>query len=170
MPEPTERANKPLRTWRPMAAWTAGILLALGLALVALTIWHRSGGQHEPVLGYEPDVEKISGIVSIGHARHPNGTKMTYPVLTMTKSITVSRNSDGFNQPEQHITEIQLVSDNQLASKLLKSDGLRVEVTGKLFHEHTAWHMCKILMDVESYRPMQDPSVPKKARAEEAKP
>ena len=32
MTEPTERATKPLRTWRPMAAWTAGILLALGLA------------------------------------------------------------------------------------------------------------------------------------------
>jgi hypothetical protein len=109
--------TKPLRTWRPMAAGTAGILVALGLALVTLTVWHRSGGQHEPVLGYEPDVEKISGIVSIGHARHPNGTKMTYPVLTMTQPVTVSRNSDGFNQPEQHITEIQLVSDNQLTSE-----------------------------------------------------
>ena len=31
MPEPTEDASPPLRTWRPMAAWTAGILLALGL-------------------------------------------------------------------------------------------------------------------------------------------
>ncbi len=28
----TEPATRPLRTWRPMAAWTAGILLALGLA------------------------------------------------------------------------------------------------------------------------------------------
>ena len=31
MPEPTEPASKPPRTWRPMAAWTAGILLVLGL-------------------------------------------------------------------------------------------------------------------------------------------
>ena len=31
MPEPTEQAAKP-RTWRPMVLWTAGILLALGLA------------------------------------------------------------------------------------------------------------------------------------------
>ncbi len=31
MPEPAEQAAKP-RTWRPMVHWTAGILLALGLA------------------------------------------------------------------------------------------------------------------------------------------
>ncbi len=28
----TDPSSPPLRTWRPMAAWTAGILLALGLA------------------------------------------------------------------------------------------------------------------------------------------
>jgi hypothetical protein len=39
----TEPASKPLRTWRPMAAWTAAILLALGLAwfvgAVAVPVW-----------------------------------------------------------------------------------------------------------------------------------
>jgi len=43
MPEPAEQPAKPLRTWRPMAAWTAGILLALGLiwfvAAVVVPVW-----------------------------------------------------------------------------------------------------------------------------------
>ena len=43
MPEPTEQASKPLRTWRPMAAWTAAILLALGLiwfvAAAVVPVW-----------------------------------------------------------------------------------------------------------------------------------
>jgi len=32
MPEPADQPAPPLRTWRPMILWTAGILLALGLA------------------------------------------------------------------------------------------------------------------------------------------
>jgi HEAT repeat protein len=32
MPEPADQLTPPLRTWRPMAAWTGAILLALGLA------------------------------------------------------------------------------------------------------------------------------------------
>ena len=31
MPEPADQPAKPLRTWRPMALWTAGLLLVLGL-------------------------------------------------------------------------------------------------------------------------------------------
>ena len=43
MTELAEPHNKPLRTWRPMVLWTAGILLALGLAwfigAVAVPVW-----------------------------------------------------------------------------------------------------------------------------------
>jgi len=43
MPEPTDQAVKPLRTWRPMVFWSAGILLALGLAwfvaAVVVPVW-----------------------------------------------------------------------------------------------------------------------------------
>ncbi len=49
MPEVTEQPTKPLRTWRPMVFWTAGILLALGLvwfvAAVVVPVW-----QVRPVL------------------------------------------------------------------------------------------------------------------------
>jgi len=47
MPEPTEQASKPLRTWLPMMLWTAGILLALGLAwfigAVVVPAWKVDG-------------------------------------------------------------------------------------------------------------------------------
>ncbi|HOX08413.1 MAG TPA: hypothetical protein PK280_18605 [Planctomycetota bacterium] len=43
MTEPADQPAKPLRTWRPMAAWTAAILLALGLAwfvgAVVVPVW-----------------------------------------------------------------------------------------------------------------------------------
>ena len=32
MPDVAEQPAKPIRTWRPMVLWIAGILLALGLA------------------------------------------------------------------------------------------------------------------------------------------
>jgi HEAT repeat protein len=43
MPEPAEQPAKPIRTWRPMATWTAGILLALGLiwfaTMMTVPVW-----------------------------------------------------------------------------------------------------------------------------------
>jgi hypothetical protein len=43
MPEPTDQPAKPLRTWRPMAAWSGAILLALGLVwfvgAVVVPVW-----------------------------------------------------------------------------------------------------------------------------------
>jgi hypothetical protein len=42
MPEVTDQPAKPLRTWRPMVLWTAGILLALGSAWFATAVV-RSG-------------------------------------------------------------------------------------------------------------------------------
>jgi hypothetical protein len=46
--EPSADPAPPLRTWRPMAAWTGAILLALGLAwfvgAVVVPVWQvRSG-------------------------------------------------------------------------------------------------------------------------------
>jgi HEAT repeat protein len=46
MPEPTDPPAKPLRTWRPMILWSAGIVLALGLAwfigAVVVPVWRTS--------------------------------------------------------------------------------------------------------------------------------
>jgi hypothetical protein len=43
MPEAAEQPAKPRRTWLPMTLWTAGILLALGLAwfvgAVVVPVW-----------------------------------------------------------------------------------------------------------------------------------
>jgi hypothetical protein len=44
MPEPSDQPAKPLRTWRPMVLWTAGLLLVLGLvwfvaAAVVAPVW-----------------------------------------------------------------------------------------------------------------------------------
>ena len=39
MPEVTDQPAKALRTWRPMAAWTAGILLVLGLIGLGVKIY-----------------------------------------------------------------------------------------------------------------------------------
>jgi len=48
----TEPATKPLRTWRPMAAWTAGILLALGLVwfvgAVVAPVWQTDKVLRDP--------------------------------------------------------------------------------------------------------------------------
>jgi HEAT repeat protein len=47
MPNAADQPSSPLRTWRPMAAWTAGILVVLGLtwfvAAVVVPVWQVRG-------------------------------------------------------------------------------------------------------------------------------
>jgi len=49
MPETTEQTPKPLRTWRPMAAWTAVVGIALVLMLFAGWLYRRESTVSESV-------------------------------------------------------------------------------------------------------------------------
>jgi hypothetical protein len=62
--EPAAQLPKPLRTWRPMAAWTAAILLALGLAwfvaAVVVPAW-RVRAEVLPVMVQAADMREEPG-------------------------------------------------------------------------------------------------------------
>jgi|GEM_PF-2121272 len=105
---------------------------------------------------YEPTQIKLSGLVHIAHSKHPNGTKLTYPVLFLKSPIRVSGEVGAINpinQTEQCVSQIQLYSpNNKLNTQLLAAESNMVSVTGTLFHSHTAWHMRKIVMSVKEVR------------------
>lgn len=105
---------------------------------------------------YEPTQIKLSGLIHVAHSKHPNGTKLTYPVLFLKSPIRVSGEVgviNPINQTEQCVSQIQLYSpNNKLNSQLLASESNMVSVTGSLFHSHTAWHMRKIVMSVKEFK------------------
>ena len=66
MPEPTEQPAPPLRTWRPMAAWTAGGLVALvlvwALAAQVVQLWQAHAIlQQRPSLSVEESIRRLGG-------------------------------------------------------------------------------------------------------------
>jgi hypothetical protein len=105
---------------------------------------------------YEPTQIKLSGIVHIAHSKHPNGTKLNYPVLFLKNPIMVSGEVGAINpinKTEQCVSQIQLYSPiNKLKTQLLAAESNMVSVTGTLFHSHTAWHMRKIVMSVKEIK------------------
>ena len=76
--EERQTPSPPLRTWRPMAAWTAGILLALGLAwfvgAVVVPVWQVrkivkswEGGRYHPMYTgrfFTNEIAQLGGPVS----------------------------------------------------------------------------------------------------------
>lgn len=72
-------------------------------------------------------------------------------VLILNKHIDVVEDK-GFGGPEKNVSEIQLIvysDDQDKANKLINKN---VEVTGSLFHGHTAHHHTKILLAVDSLK------------------
>jgi HEAT repeat protein len=64
MPDGVDQPSKPIRTWRPMALGTAGILLALGLAWVGAKcweVWNTSSVLSTPMLSDEDVVAALGG-------------------------------------------------------------------------------------------------------------
>jgi hypothetical protein len=129
-------------------ALSAVILAALCTTAYASDALCVSAG----VVPYEPTVVTLEGRVVVARSRHPNGTKLVYPILRLDKPITVDGGAeprDPINAREECVKEVQLYAqESKLRTKLLAQGRKRAIVTGTLFHEHTAWHMRKIVMDV----------------------
>jgi hypothetical protein len=129
--------------------------LAAGLAFAAFAI-HAPAEPCTPSrkIAYEPHVAELKGTVSIARARHPNRTWMTYPVMRLTQPVSIQ--ADGvnpINSSEACIPEVQLTSnDPEVRGRLFSSQGKHLVVRGTVFHEHTAWHMRRLVMIVSEIR------------------
>jgi len=90
----------------------------------------------------------------LARSYHPNGTKMTYAILSLDQLVAVDGQlgaSSPMNTREDCIGQIQLVTNDPiLRRRLLLGGSSRVKLGGVLFHGHTAWHMRPILMDVSA--------------------
>lgn len=99
---------------------------------------------------YEPSVVEVSGKVNFARARHPNGTTMKYPIMKLATPVSV--NADGLNpinSDEPCVSELQLIAqDPALRKKLYAARGKSIVARGTVFHEHTAWHMRKLVVMV----------------------
>jgi hypothetical protein len=105
----------------------------------------------DQLLTYEPVVNEVKGAVIKGKFQHTNGQWVKFWFLKLTTPAKINADSlNDINGSENGIREIQLYSDNPaLRKKLDRCNGKRVSVNGTLFHEHTAWHVRTLVMDVQ---------------------
>lgn len=117
------------------------------IMVLAITGQARAG----QLLTYEPAVNEVKGTVVKGKFRHLNGQWVKFWFLKLATPAEIHADGvDDFNKSEDGIREIQLYSDEPALRKLLDNcNGKRVIVSGTLFHEHTAWHVRTLVMDVQ---------------------
>lgn len=75
MTQAEDQPAKPVRTWRPMALWTAGILLVLGLACFSLTVWlaGRGHGNRARVPEFSPPFTDGPALLNVDGAGYVIG-------------------------------------------------------------------------------------------------
>jgi hypothetical protein len=110
-------------------------------------------------LSYEPAEVKVSGTLSKQVVPGPpnyesvrRGDKPeTIWILTLDKAVCVTGNTDDVNEPEQNVTDLQLLLQQEHFAQLRRMTGRKVHVaaSGTLFHGHTAHHRTKVLLDVK---------------------
>jgi hypothetical protein len=115
----------------------------------------ESGCTSSRSVEYEPTRVELAGRVFVARSPHPNGTRLTYPVLRLHQPIAVAGEvgpKNPVNVPETCIFEVQLFASNpQLDKKLVSLKSRGAVVRGTLFHGHTAWHSRKIVMSVTEF-------------------
>lgn len=113
-------------------------------------------------LSYEPAEVQLSGTLSKQVVPGPpnyqdvkKGDKAeTIWILTLNKAVCVTGNTDDVNEPEQNVTDLQLVLQPNHFAQLSRMPGRNTQVVslGKLFHAHTAHHRTKVLLDVKEIK------------------
>lgn len=75
-------------------------------------------------------------------------------ILHLENPVCVTGNTDEINEPEQRVTDLQLVLDGTEYARFKKFTGGKISVraTGKLFHAHTAHHRTSVLLAVEDIK------------------
>lgn len=116
-------------------------------------------------LPYEPAKIKLEcTVVRKDYPGRPNfesitdgDEKLAYWILMLDKPACVgSGKAVGVNEPEANISEVQLAfRDAQLYKKYRQVVGKHVSVSGVLFHQHSAWHVTRVVVHVSDlkYKP-----------------
>jgi uncharacterized membrane-anchored protein len=75
---------------------------------------------------------------------------MKYPIMYLAQPVSIQADGvNAINSTEPCVSEVQLIgSDRRIHERLFASGGTRLVVRGTVFHEHTAWHMRRLVMVV----------------------
>lgn len=136
MPEPADQPAKPLRTWLPMALWTAALLLALGLiwsiAAVVVPVWRT----HATVRAFQTQKGSEAGLSAINNlGGQDRARKRLLLYLGLPKCVIQRRQRDAALRLLGH----SLVGREDVFLVMLSPDGLKAFTSGIL--EAAIWDL-----------------------------
>ncbi len=134
-------------------------IFAFLILLLASAVYAQA---QERCLSYDPAEVQLAGTISKqvvpGPPNYQNVKKGDKPetiwILTLDKAVCVTGNTDDVNEPEQNVTDLQLLLQPNHFAQLNRMGGQKPQVVslGKLFHAHTAHHRTKVLLDVKEIK------------------
>jgi uncharacterized protein DUF4431 len=108
-------------------------------------------------LPYEPTTVTLEGTMSRRVFPGPpnfasvaeGDEKLVYWILRLKNPICVGSGvvANHVDEPERRVLEVQIApKDDQFYKQNRKAVGRRVKITGTLFHQHTGWHVTKVVL------------------------
>lgn len=129
----------------PSVARLRGGLLA---GLLSLLLPALAGA--EQTIAYEPTTVTLTGTLHGGTFVHPKGEHVPFWFLRLREPVAVPADpANSINEAASGVKEIHVYStDESLRRRLKRRLGHRVSVDGTVFHQHTAWHVRTLVMQV----------------------
>jgi hypothetical protein len=102
-------------------------------------------------LQYEPTVVEVHGMLKSGKREHPNGEMFDFYIIKLDSPVSISADKDNeINVAELDVKEIQVYSNEPAIRKSMAAlVDKHIAAKGTIFHEHTAWHVRVLVMDVQ---------------------
>lgn len=102
---------------------------------------------HAQTYRYGPDEVSLYGTLVSMPGETADGKKYMYPAVQLFAPISVQA-QDAYSPYAGGVLLIQLNLNGELMSTYQRLKGMRVNLTGTLFHSHTAWHQTPVLITV----------------------
>jgi hypothetical protein len=115
---------------------------------------------------YEPEIVTLHGTIKRATGSDPDGRKITYPVIKLSKSITVQGDGE-YQGTERGVSLMHMViGNNKIWASFEALKGKDVDVTGTLFHSDNGHHMTPVLIMVSMIVQADGGKQKKKAQGE----
>jgi hypothetical protein len=124
--------------------------LMLAAAVFALVMPIASFAQRYT---YEPAVVTVQGKLLSAPGETPDGKKMMFPVIQLSKPIMVQGNEE--TPTEKGVMLMHLVLNPKMMEAFKHLKGMLVSVTGSLFHSDNGNHQTNVLMTPSAITPIK---------------
>ncbi len=104
---------------------------------------------------HEPAVVTLQGALLSADGMKPEGEKLKFPAIRLTKPISVPEDEPRDWPAEKNVVLLHMALDEKNMAAFKRLKGKTVEVTGRLFHSDNGNHQTSVLIFPVSISPIK---------------